>query len=309
MLESYQAQGSFSSQTVYTDSTITQQWGNFTILQSAASNAYGVNQHYTLASQLASGDKDEINVYQVDNYIAVNYTGGNWMVVRRDQGSNIVRAIQPISDLAVLFPRILDQAKFVGQEQIAGVPAMHYRIDDPNGQGARLIQSLLALTGQIHSLKLEVWVAVPGGYVVSYNFQVALTDARVLDANNNEAHADQTVVWTYQMTPTEAPQPIAWPTDAPNPKIIPVPGFDPGTFPLPPDTQLLSLVDGMPDLISTQSAVQVDSFYRAELDKLGWNVVGDAGLLRCSKQGTNFQLLISEDGAAGGTRITILSGQ
>lgn len=309
MLASYQAQGSFSSQTVYTDSTISRQWGNFSIAQSAAVNAYGANQHYTLSSQLAGGDKDDINVYQVDDYIAVNYTGGTWMVVRRDQGSNIVRAIQPINDLAVLFPRILDQAKFVGQEQIAGVPAMHYRIDDPNGQGARLIQPLLALTGQIHSLKLEVWIAVPGGYVVSYNFQVALSDARVLDANNNGVHADQTVVWTYQLTPNKTPQPIGWPAGAPDPKVIPVPGFDPGAFPMPPNTQLLSLVDGMPDLVSTQSAVQVDSYYRAELYKLGWNVMGDAGLLRCSKEGTNFQLLISEDGAAGGTRISILAGQ
>jgi len=54
---SYQAQGSFSSQTVFTNSTISQQLGNFTILQSAALNAYGANQHYSLSTLLAAGDK------------------------------------------------------------------------------------------------------------------------------------------------------------------------------------------------------------------------------------------------------------
>jgi hypothetical protein len=317
---SYEAQGSFASQTVYTDSTISQQQGNFTIFQAAAANAYGANQHYTLRTQRAgqsanqpagqpAGQPDEINVFQVDDYIAVSYTGGEWMLVRRDQGSNIVRAIQPITDLAILFPRIIDQAEFVGQEEIGGISSLRYRIADPNGQGARLIQPLLALTGEIRSLKLEVWIAVPGGYVVAYNFQVELAGARVLDPAGNEVRADQAVTWTYQLTPTEEATSIEWPNDAPTPDAFPVPGFAAGTFPIPPNTELMALVGGVPDLISTMTPEEIGNFYQSELSNLGWSVEGDSSLLRCTKEGATFQLLITADSASSGTRISILPGE
>ena len=306
---SYLAQGSFASQTVYTDSTIAQQQGTFTIQQAAALNAYTANQHYALRTQRAIGVLDEINVYQIDEYIAVNYTGGDWMLVRRDQGSNIVRAIQPITDLAVLFPRVISQAEFIDQEVIGGITALRYRIDDPRGQGARLIQPLLSLTGEIRSLKLEVWIAVPGGYVVAYNFQVELAGARVLNADGKEVRADQAVTWTYQLTPEKVAKPILWPADAPTPDAFPVSGFVPGTFPIPPNTELLTLVGGVPDLISTQSVTSIDSFYRIELDKLGWIVTGEGGLLSCSKEGVTLQLLIAADSATDGTRISVLPGE
>jgi hypothetical protein len=303
---SYRAQGSFASQTVYTDGTIVQQQGNFTILQAAATNAYGANQQYTLRTQRGVGKLDEINVYQIDDYILVSYTGGEWMLVRRDQGSNIVRAIQPISDLAILFPRTLNEAEFIGQEEMGGRNTLRYRIDDPRGQGARLIQPLLALSGPIRSLKLEVWIAVPGGFVVAYNFQVELAGARVLDADGAEVRADQAVTWTYALTPIEDTALIAWPASAPTSNRFPVPGFALGEFPIPPDTELLALVGGVPDLISTLSPVEIDSFYRTELFTAGWAVTGEGGLLRCTKGENSFQLLISEDDATGGTRISIL---
>jgi hypothetical protein len=304
--DSYQAEGSFASQTVYTDGTIAEQQGTFTILQAAATNAYGANQHYTLRTQRAVGLLDEINVYQIDDYVAVNYTGGDWMLARRDQGSNIVRAIQPITDLAILFPRIIDQAELIGQEEIAGIPTLRYRLDDPAGQEARLIQPLLALTGEIRSLKLEVWIAAPGGYVVAYHFQVELAGARVLDAALNQVRADQAVTWTYQLTPSAEPQPILWPADAPTPGAFPVPGFAPGDFPIPPNTELLALVAGVPDLVSTLTPTEIDSFYRTELFSLGWTVEGEGGLLRCSKEETSFQLLITADTATDSTRISVL---
>ena len=101
-----------------------------------------------------------------------------------------------------------------GQEEIAGTASLRYRMNDPAGQGARLIQSLLALTGEIRSLKLEVWIAVPGGYVATYNFQVELSGARVLDADGKEVRADQAVTWTYQLSPSEESVLLAWPAGA-----------------------------------------------------------------------------------------------
>jgi hypothetical protein len=51
---------------------------------------------------------------------------------------------------------------------------------------------------------------------------------------------------------------------------------------------------------------EVDSFYRSELFSLGWSVEGEGGLLRCSKEGTSFQLLVIADTATNGSRISIL---
>jgi hypothetical protein len=303
---SYQAQGSFASQTVFSDSTISQQQGTFSIVQAAAANAYGADQQITLRTQRATGVADEINVYQIGDYIAVSYTGGEWTLVRRDQGSNVVRAIQPITDLAILFPRIIHQAEFIAHETIADASSLRYRLDDPNGQEARLIQSLLALSGEIRSLELDVWIAVPGGYVAAYNFQVELSGARVLDTGGSEVRADQAVTWTYQLTPDEEASPLLWPADAPTPDAFPVTGFAPGDFPIPPETSLVAFMGGVPDLISELAPAEVENFYRIELPALGWTVEGEGGLLLCSKEGTSFQLLITEDAAQGGTRISVL---
>jgi hypothetical protein len=231
------------------------------------------------------------------------------MLVRRDQGSNVVRAIQPLTDLAVLLPRVIAEAEFVGQEEIANASTLRYQIGNPSGQGARLIQSLLALSGEIRGLDLDVWIAVPGGYVVAYDFEVELASARVLDAQGNEVRASQSVTWTFELAPNMEPQPIHWPDGAPSPDAFPVPGFEDGTFPIPAETELLSLVGGVPELVSALTPAEVDTFYRNELATLGWMVEGRGGLLRCSKAGVTFQMLIAENNAPSGTHISILPGE
>jgi hypothetical protein len=75
---------------------------------------------------------------------------------------------------------------------------------------------------------------------------------------------------------------------------------------MPPNTELLALVGGVPDLISMQTPLELDSFYRTELLALGWTVEGEGGLIRCSKEGASFQVLITEDAASDGSRISIL---
>ena len=207
------------------------------------------------------------------------------------------------------FPCIVVQAEFIGQESLAGTPSLRYRIDDASGEGARLIQPPLALSGDVRSFKLDVWIAVPGGYVAAYNFQVELAGARVLDADRNETRADQAVTWTYQLAPSAEAVAIEWPEDAPKPDAFPVPGFAPGAFPLPPNTELLALVGGVTDLVSTLTPVAVDSFFRSELLALGWIVEGEGGLLRCRKEGISFELLISVDETTNGTHISILPGE
>jgi hypothetical protein len=77
---------------------------------------------------------------------------------------------------------------------------------------------------------------------------------------------------------------------------------------MPANTELLTLVGGVPDLITPLTPTEVDSFYRIELFKLGWTVEGENGLLRCSKAGTTFELMITQDATSTGTHISVLPG-
>jgi hypothetical protein len=321
----YVAQGTYASTTVYPDGTTAQQQGNFTIVQAPAPNLDGYNQQITLTTRRADGLTDVIQVYLVDDYILVDYGDGaggttapttgqttpettTWTVVRRAQGSGLVRAIQPISDLALFFPRVVEQAEFIGADEIAGQETLHYRIQGESALGARLVQPLLGITGDFRALQLDAWLAIPGGYVVRYSFQVDLEDARVLDAARNEVRADQAVTWTYQLSPLEQPPAITWPAQAPRPDAWPIAGFAPGEFPLPPDTTFVSAVDNVIELQSTAPVATVADFYRGELSRLGWTVTGQNALLQVSKaQAESFELLLEEDQTGPGSTITVLS--
>lgn len=308
---SYVAQGNFTAQTQRGDAPPTLQQGNFVIVHAAAVNAYTHNRQITLVTSRADGLSDVINVYEVDDYIAINYATGSgdqrdWSLVRRDQGSSLVRAIQPILDLPLLLPRVLDQATLIGPVDLNGINALHYQMDDTSPLGPRLIQPLLSVAGDITDLQLDAWIAVPGGYVTRYTFQVTVQDAQVLDENGRAVAADQTVAWSYSLTPTSLPQPVVWPSAAPNPQQLTLVGFAPGAFPLPPDTSLLALVSGVPEWLLPGTPAQAADFYRLQLPPLGWEVTGANQLLRVTNATATLELLFTPD-PAGGVRLTVLA--
>jgi hypothetical protein len=306
----YRVQGTFVSQTRYPDGSVISQQGSFAILHQRAANAYGVNQAYRLSTLRADGWIDTAAVFLVDDYIAITFGEGDWMVLRRDRGSSLVAAIRPILDLAAALPAVADHAEDAGTETRDGLATHHIRITAADDLGHELVRPILGLAGEIRTLTLDAWIVIPtaetGPYVLAYDFRVEIAGAAVFDSRHQEVLADQTVSWSYELLDVNAPLTIAWPAGAPAPGVVDVPGFTLGEFPLPPQTELISLVDGIPALLSLQTEGDVAAFYHAKLPELGWQVEGESGLLRCTKEGNGFQLLIRADPAAGGTRVSIL---
>ena len=302
----YRVQGGYTSQTVYPDGSSSGQQGSFTILHQTVANAYGENQAYSLSSRRDDGGVDTSAIFLVDNYIAVTYAEGDWTVLRRARGSSIVKAIQPITDLAVALLQVADRAEHIGDETVNGLAARHIRLTAGDVLAADLVRPLLGLAGDVRDLTLDAWIADDAGYVVQYTFAVEIAGARVFDEQHQVVLADQSVSWTYQLLDIDAPLTIDWPEGAPEPGVLDVPGFARGAFPLPPQTELTSVLDGTPALLSLLAAADLETFFRAELAARGWHVTGDTGLLQCSKGGSEFQLLITPDPAAGGTRVSVL---
>lgn len=333
----YRAQGSYSSQTVYPDGQISQQQGTFAIIQAPADNDYGSNQTFTLTSRTEDGQTDSIAVFLVDDYIAIHYNDAaspdrvsaaastdDWVIVQRSAGSSLVKAIQPITDLAALLPQLADQAGSLDQAEIDGQPALHMRLDDLTLIGDQLLRPLLGTRGEIRSFKLDAWLtapqdasdepddgpsaADPDSYVIRYTFQLELEGARVLDATFEEVSADQAVAWTYQVVEVDDSLEVAWPDAAPQPGVVNVPGFANGAFPLPSNAEWIGLANGVPEVLAPQPQAAVATFYRDLLTSQGWTVSGGDAFLRCTKDSDLFQLLLMEDEETGGTRISVLTG-
>lgn len=314
----FEAEGSFFSQTTFADGTLTQQQGSFTVARVLVDHAFGNDQQITLSTRRDDGQAETIAVYQVGDYIAVNYGAGDWVVLSREQGSGIVKAIQPITDLATVFPTIVEQATLTGAETVAGVPTLRYQIDDAARFGPSLIQPLLSTSGVIRSLRLDAWLDAQTGVVVRYSFQMEIAGARVFDAGFNEVLADQAVTWTYQVrTPGSgqvATGPILWPADAPAPDRPPVAGFAPGAFPVPPGSRLLSIISGTPEWRAPAPVAEVTDFYRRVLTAQGWRVEGDTGYLQATKDAAAIYILLVEgspgtasDGGSAETRVSVLA--
>ncbi|HXF63666.1 MAG TPA: hypothetical protein VNK95_18730 [Caldilineaceae bacterium] len=306
---SYRARGAFDSITTFPDGTVQQQQGEFEITRVAAAHRYGVDESYLLTTTGPSGEAGAVVIYQIGESIATRFAEGEWVVTERSQGSGLVKAIQPIADLAAAFLRVREQAEPVGSEEIGGAPTRHYRIADPALFAELFGRSPAQGAGTVTALRFDAWLAEPQGYVLRYDFRLEVSGARVLDDRFQEVAADQVVAWSYELLEVDSGLALAWPKDAPLPGMIQAPGFAPGEFPIPPDTEVVSTYAGIPELVSTRPLEEVSRFYEEQLAALGWTVEGAYGLYRCSKNGVSFQLLITAEEATGGSRVSILPAE
>lgn len=304
----YRATGAFASTTTFADGTTQQQEGSFTITHVQAANPYSADEAYTLTTVEDGGAADTMAVFQIGEHTAVRFAD-DWMVMARGVDSGLVKAVQPITDLARSFAQMRDQAQDLGVEEINGVAARHYRVDDPTAMTALLAQAIFQPSGTVVALQFDGWITEPEGTVQRYTFQMEVTGSQVLNADLEMVTADQQVLWSFEIVETGSAISVAWPEDAPAPGVVEVPGFATGEFPIPPDTQVVSAYVGLPELVSAGSVDAVSAFYHDQLMVLGWSVEGEAGLLVCSKDGVTFQLLITADAATGGSKITVLPAQ
>lgn len=303
----FRAAGTFASTTTFAGGTTQRQEGSFTITQVQAANAYGLDEAYELTTAGDGAAAESVAVFQIGDHVAMRYAD-DWMVMDRAGGSQLVKAVQPVVELARRIPQVHGQAQDLGLETVDGVTARHYRLDDP-ATAARLLAPVFQPSGRVAALQLDGWIDEATGAPVRYTFAMEVAGAQVLDANLNTVSASQQVTWSFEITETGAGITLAWPADAPAPNVPEVPGFAPGEFPIPPNTEVTSIYMGLPELVSATSVDEVSAFYHDQLMVLGWSVEGGSGLLRCAKDGVTFQLLITADEATGGSKITILPAE
>ncbi|MCC6166694.1 MAG: hypothetical protein IT329_05650 [Caldilineaceae bacterium] len=304
----FRAAGAFASTTRFADGTTQRQEGSFTITQVQAANAYGLDEAYELTAAGDGAAAESVAVFQIGDYVAVRYAD-DWMVLDRAGGSQLVKAVQPIVELARRVPQVRGQAQDLGLETVDGVTARRYRLGDPAAVARLLTPPVFQPSGRVAALQLDGWIDETTGALVRYTFAMEVTGAQVLDAKLNIVSADQQVTWSFELTETGAGITLAWPEDAPAPGVLEAPGFAPGEFPIPPNTEVVSTYMGLPELASTASVDEVSAFYHDQLMVLGWSVEGNPGLLRCAKNGVTFQLLITADEATGGSKITLLPAE
>jgi hypothetical protein len=304
----YRATGTFASTTTFADGTRQRQEGNFAITHVQAAHAYGADEAYELTTVVDGGPADTVAVFQIGDYAAVRYAD-EWMVIARDVDSGLVKAVQPITDLARSFAQVRAQAQDLGVEAVNGTAARHYRVEDAATLTALLARPIFQPSGQVTAVQFDAWITEPEGMVQRYAFAMDVTGSQVLNANLEMVSADQQVLWSFEIVETGSDITLTWPEDAPAPGVLEVPGFAPEEFPMPPDTEVVTTYVGLPELVSASSVDAVSAFYHDQLLALGWSVERDVGLLRASKEGVTFQLLITADEATGGSKITILPAE
>lgn len=304
----YHAVGAFASATTFADGATQRQEGSFTITHVQAANVYGADEAYELTTAGDGGGAETVAVFQIGDHVAVRYAD-DWMVLDRAGGSQLVKAVQPITELARRFAHLRGQAQDLGREEVDGVTAHHYRLDDPATSADLLAQPIFQPSGKVTALQLDGWIDESTGFLVRYTFEMKVLGAQVLDAHLNTVNADQQVHWSFEVTESGEGITLPWPEDAPAPGVVQVPGFAPGEFPIPPDAEIVSTYVGMPELVSTAGVDEVGAFYQDRLVALGWSVEGDMGLFRCARDGVTFQLLITADETTGGSKITVLPAE
>lgn len=304
--DTFRARGTFRTRSTFADGSVTVQQGEFQMAFVRTDSAYGSDESYVLTTRHEDGSEETVAVYQVGDRLAVNYGEGDWLVVQRDQGSAFAAGIQAFVDLSQAIARNLTDAERVGVEMVNGVPAIHYRIDNPGRFATLFPAETAANMGQILSMQYDGWVAQEGGFVVKYDFVAEVRGARTLGPDFQPTEADQSLSWSYEMLDIGADVAVSWPADAPEPGVIQVPGFAPGEFPLPPETELVNYYGGIPELVSRLSEEEVTQFYQDTLTAMGWSVEGSFGFYTCRKGDDSFSLVITRDEASDETRVTIL---
>jgi hypothetical protein len=177
-------------------------------------------------------------------------------------------------------------ATAAGSETANGVPAQHYTFDE----------HALGQSGFARSIG-ELWVAVDGGYLVSY---VLSTHA---GAEYFGEGIEGTATWNYQLTGINLPVAIDLPQDCPAGKV---------DAPLLADAAGVVTMPGFVSFTTGTTPPDVSAFYEARLPELGWKPVGDPvvdktlALLDFTRDDQQLSLVITQDET--GTTVQLVVG-
>jgi hypothetical protein len=190
----------------------------------------------------------------------------------------------------------LSDAKFVGREDVNGIPARKYAYDKLG----------FALFGA-DDLTGLVWVADDGGYIVKeeLSWQGGAGPFASLATTEDAKGAGK---WTWELSDVNRPITIAPPEDC-------VSGADLG-IPVMSDAAM-QMQSPMGMNYTTPSPVEaVKKFYQEEMPKAGWKAEGEPmdfgaemAQLAYTKDGKTAQIMITADSDSGGSAVIIVVGE
>lgn len=299
-LDSYRVQGQYVTASTLADGSIIRQRVDARGAWVRADNPYGYDAQFTVNVEAPDGTEELVYVL-LGEHAAVK-SHGSWMTAdRRD--NELLGDPNGLFDLPAMAG--LASGEAVGEEEILGIPTIHYRTDD-RAQFTAIAGD--AMGDSLVSVSLDGWVA-PEGYVVRYVLAAETSDGTATDATGNLVPViSQQITIDYTLTEANGAVAIAWPEDAPSAGEVAVPGFDPGAFPLPDDARMTPGVAAL-EIETALDENAVERFYADNLSTLGWTFTGEYGVYTAMKDDVVLTLLVSATSSVeGGSTIYIFRG-
>lgn len=305
VLDSFRSRGNLNISSTFEDgTTMAQQM----VLEGAYVKPVGSEGEgdESIVLDVTEGETQEsLAIYKVGENVFIN-TEGEWLTLGRDQAEMFTMMADIFSGLMEEFAVGMDRATNLGTENVNGIDATHFLIDDP----AIFIEGVgeLGETEEIDEVDMNVWVANDGNYILKYQIQATVTGATEFDDEGNEVTANQTIDWSFEIYDIGQVAAIELPEDAPEPGVVNIPGFAEGEFPLPEGAELRTSILGA-EVVSTLPEAEISQFYQDALTDLGWEVDGAVGFFEATKGEDSFSYFIQVDEETGGTTVQILSSQ
>ncbi len=297
VLKSYRTQGQFLITTTFPDGTTDMQEMNLEGAFVKADNSYGSNESFRMLIQEQSGE-DSFEIYKIGEWASVN-SEGEWITLGRDNAGLFTAMPDIFGGFVDQFVQGQADAQNLGDEDVEGVAATHYQIEDV------AIFRQIAQIGPdseevIEQVGMDVWVAKEGNYILKYSVQAEASNVKQTDSSGAEVLASQNVNWQYLVYDVNQDFTISLPADAPEPGAISIPGFAEGEFPLPEGAKLTANQIGMPQVTGELSQAELTKFYTDAFAAAGWSFTGDFGFYQVSKGEVNFTMFIDTDEAGKG---------
>ncbi len=179
-------------------------------------------------------------------------------------------------------------AKFVGAENVNGIPARHF-VDDSSAW----------LAGGFTQAKSETWVADPGGFVVKHVFDAVGKGSALFGGTSD---SEGSIHWEYEVLSVNQPLDIQPPDNC---------GGTPEDIPVMPDAADESSFGDTSTYTSASAFAEVVAFYQAEMPGNGWReepggFSGDNfATLTFKKDGRTASITITSDTSSNKTTVLI----
>lgn len=265
-----------------------------------ADHAFGYDASFRLES-IDNGAAQTLEYVMLGDHVALR-TGDGWTTSPRGEELPIR---EPVAMLDMPFIGALSLGAQVGEEEVAGVRTVHYRVDNADEFSALVADAFGGRAGTLTTITLDSWLA-PDGYVVKYLLAATTTGATAQGSDGVDRSVDQTIDVSYAMSDIDGVGEIAWPAEAPPAAALIVPGFDADAFPLPQDAALQPSVGSL--LFTTAlDELAVRDFYAERLGAQGWSLEGEYGYYTARREELALVIAIAAGDDGQPTRVEVFA--